>query len=225
MAFAGAGVTDQTQRVSGLDPPAGGQLPDDRRVDGRVGVKEELLQPFWPWRTGVADSEFGAAAGAGVAFGGHQLGQKPEVGHLFTFSGGGDLGEPLPDGGQAQQATTLLEGRGGGLLGDTAPARHELSRPSKVSYWATEGSGRSSVGTAAERCSAKMTTRPPVSSPSGPAAAPRRWAALRASSATTSELVDPTDNAALIPASTSARSRWRCNSNTSTRARVPAPSP
>ena len=42
---------------------------------------------------------------------------------------------------------------------------------------------------------------------SGPAAVPRRSAALRASSATTSGLVDPTDRAALIPASTSARSR------------------
>ena len=48
-------------------------------------------------------------------------------------------------------------------------------------------------------------------------AAPRRSAALRASNATTSGLVEPTDSAALIPASTSARSRWRCNSSTSTK--------
>jgi hypothetical protein len=75
--FAGAGITDEAQGVSCLDPGAGGQLSDDGGVDGRVGVKGELLQPFWSGKTGVADAAFGAAAGAVIAFGDHQLGQKP----------------------------------------------------------------------------------------------------------------------------------------------------
>jgi hypothetical protein len=67
MTFASAGVTDQTQWVSGLDPSAGGQLADDCGVDGRVGLKGELFQSFWPGKPGVADAPFGAAAGAVVA--------------------------------------------------------------------------------------------------------------------------------------------------------------
>src|SRR5829696_3037328 len=222
MGFAGAGVPDQTQWVSGLDPGAGGQLPDD----GGVGVKRELLQPFWSWKGRVADAAFGAAAASVVAFSDHQLRQKPQIGQLLALGGRGDLGESVTDGRQAQHATALLDRCAGGLLGDTAPAGHEVSRPSSVSYLSTEGSGRSSAGTAAVRCSASTTTRPPGWAWSGPvAAASRRSAALRASTATTSGLVDPTDSAALMPASTSARSRWRCNSSTSTSARVPAASP
>src|SRR5215208_7823687 len=105
MGFAGAGVPDQTQWVSGLDPGAGGQLPDDGGVDGRVGVKRELLQPFWSWKGRVADAAFGAAAGSVVAFGYHQLRQKPQIGQLLALGGGGDLGESVTDGRQAQHAT------------------------------------------------------------------------------------------------------------------------
>ena len=94
MAFAGAGVTNQAQRVSGFDPGAGGQLTDDGGVDGRVGVKGELLQPFRPGESRVANAAFSAASGAVVAFGDHQLGQEPQVGQLLAFGGGGDLGEP-----------------------------------------------------------------------------------------------------------------------------------
>ncbi|MDH6246085.1 hypothetical protein M2432_003741 [Mycobacterium sp. OTB74] len=63
MAFAGARVTDQTQWVSGLDPGAAGQLTDDRRVDGRVSLKRELLQPFWPGKPSLADAAPGAPGG------------------------------------------------------------------------------------------------------------------------------------------------------------------
>jgi hypothetical protein len=41
---------------------------------------------------------------------------------LFAFGGGGDLGEPVADGGQAQHATALFDRCGGGLLGDLAAA-------------------------------------------------------------------------------------------------------
>jgi hypothetical protein len=68
-------------------------LADDRGVDGRVGVKGELLQPFWSWKAGVADAAFGAAAGSIVAFGDHQLRHKPQIRQLLTLGRGGDLGE------------------------------------------------------------------------------------------------------------------------------------
>jgi hypothetical protein len=110
---------------------------------------------------GIADAPLGAATGPVIAFGDHQLGQKAEIAQLLTLSGSSDLGEPVADGGRTQNATTLLDGRGRGLLGDSAPSGHEGSRPSKMSYCSTEGSGRSSAGTAAERCSARTTTRRP----------------------------------------------------------------
>ena len=47
------GVTDQTQRMSALDPRAGGQLADHRGIDSRIGLKGELLQPL---RVGEARS-------------------------------------------------------------------------------------------------------------------------------------------------------------------------
>ena len=39
---------------------------------------------------------------------------------LFALGGGGDLGEPVADRGQAQHAAALLDRRGRGLLGDVA---------------------------------------------------------------------------------------------------------
>jgi hypothetical protein len=69
-------VTDQTQRMTGLDPRAGGQLSDHRGIDRRIGLKGELLQALRARETGSADAPFGAATGAVVAFGDHQLGQK-----------------------------------------------------------------------------------------------------------------------------------------------------
>src|ERR1700756_4064286 len=144
--------------MSGLDPRAGGQLTDDRRVDGRVGLKGELLQPLWSGKPGVADAPLGAPTSAVVAFGDYQFRQKTEIGHLLTLSCCGDLGEPVPDGWPAQHATPLLDRCGRGLHGDVAPPCHEVSRPSRVSYLSTEGSGRSSAGMAAQRCAARLTT-------------------------------------------------------------------
>jgi hypothetical protein len=115
------GVTDQTHGVTGLDPGAGGQLSDDGRFDGGVSLKGELLQPFWPGKPGVADAAFGAAAGSVVAFGDHHLRQKPQVGQLLTLGGSSDLGKPVTNGGQAQDATPLLDRGGRRLFGDVAP--------------------------------------------------------------------------------------------------------
>ena len=90
---------------------------------------------------------------------------------------------------------------------------------------ASDGRGRSLPGSPARRRPVRLTTCCRGGIVSGSACAPRLCAALRASTATTSGLTDPTASAALKPACTSAWPRWRCSSSTSTRARVPGPSP
>ena len=80
---------------------------------------------------------------------------------LFALGGRGDLGEPVTNRGQTQHAAALLDRRGRRLLGHIAPPGHEVCRPSRLSYLSTEGSGRSSAGTAADRCWVSTTTRPP----------------------------------------------------------------
>jgi hypothetical protein len=50
----------------------------------------------------VVDAPRGAAPFPVVALGHHQLGEEAKVGQLFAFGRGGDLAEPLADGGQAQ---------------------------------------------------------------------------------------------------------------------------
>ena len=68
------------------------------------------------------DAPGGAALIPVVAFGHHQFGEETQVGQLLTFGGGGDLAEPVTDGGQTQHAGALLDRRDRGLLGDAAPA-------------------------------------------------------------------------------------------------------
>ena len=46
VAFAGAGVPDQAERGSRPDPVAAGELTDEGRVDGGVGLKEKSSKRF-----------------------------------------------------------------------------------------------------------------------------------------------------------------------------------
>lgn len=83
----------------------------------------------------------GPAAVPVVELGHHQLGEEAEVGQLSAFGGGGDLGEPVVDGGQPQQAGAGVDRRDRHLLGHAPPggrARvgrggHELAFPSSSS--------------------------------------------------------------------------------------------
>lgn len=50
----------------------------------------------------MVDAPCGTAPVPVVALGHHQLGEEAEVGQLFAFGRGGDLAEPVADGGQAQ---------------------------------------------------------------------------------------------------------------------------
>ena len=140
---------------------------------------------------------------------------------MFAFGGSGDLGEAVADGGQAQHAAALVDGGGGGRLGQCV--RAVMNFPSQQGVVFVHAGQRSVIGSSARREIRSTTSA--CSSPPRLVGVPRCSAALRASRATTSGLIDPTDSAAVIPASTSAWSRQRCSSSTSTRARVPAASP
>ncbi len=131
MRLAGAGVAEQTQRVALSDPIADGQLVDGGGGHCLVGGVVEVLDAFGAGETGGVDPADGAAFGAVVALGHHQLGQEPQAGQLLALRGG-DLGEAVTHGGQPQHSTALLgRGRCGGL-GDLVPSAHE-ERP--ISSW------------------------------------------------------------------------------------------
>jgi hypothetical protein len=58
---AGAGITDEAERVPRLDPGARRELVDHRRVDRGVGGEVELLDALVAREAGVADAPGGAA--------------------------------------------------------------------------------------------------------------------------------------------------------------------
>jgi hypothetical protein len=131
--LAGAAVADETHRVPGLDPGTGGELVDDRGADRGVGVEGEVLDPLVPGESGGLNAASGTAAVPFVAFGHHQLGEEAEVGQLLALGCGGDLGEPLADGGQPQDAGARIDGGCGCLFGDAAAGGHEVAFPSRSS--------------------------------------------------------------------------------------------
>ncbi len=98
--FPGAAVTDQAKWLAGFDPGAGRQLMDDRGVDQGVGGEVELFDALVAWEAGVVDAPCGATLVPVVAFGHDEFGEKAEVGKLLAFGRGGDLFEPVTDGGQ-----------------------------------------------------------------------------------------------------------------------------
>jgi hypothetical protein len=69
MRFAGAGVTNETEWQTFLDPFAGGQGVDDGGIDVGVGIEIESAQRLLPRERCGLDAAFGAAACAVVAFG------------------------------------------------------------------------------------------------------------------------------------------------------------
>lgn len=70
------------------------------RIDVGIGVEVKGAQRLVAWEPGGFDASFGAAAGAVVAFGHQQLGQKAAVAHLLAF---GDLGHVLELGADRRQ--------------------------------------------------------------------------------------------------------------------------
>ena len=121
--FAGAGVAEQHDRVSGVDPGAGGEGGELGGADGRDGAGVEAGEPLEARELRLGDAA-GAAAGGSVAeFGGQDLGEAGQVG---ASSAGGDLGEPGgfgADGGQAQLASGRADGGLGGGVGGCSAAR------------------------------------------------------------------------------------------------------
>jgi hypothetical protein len=161
--FPGAGVTDQTQWLAGLDPGAGRELVDHRRRDGGVRGEVELFDPFCPWEPGGGDPPNGSPFVPVVAFGHHEFGEEPQVGQLFSFGCGGNLSEPGPDSRQPQQPAGGIDRGGRGFFGDSPPGGdHDDSLVSSSSYCDTDGNGRASAGSSASRRSVRLTTRSPL---------------------------------------------------------------
>ena len=71
------GAAVQAQRGAGLDPVPAGEPADQSGVDGGVGLKREVVQPFSERKPRGADSLFRAAPVTSVPFGDDQLGQEP----------------------------------------------------------------------------------------------------------------------------------------------------
>jgi len=90
------------------------------RIDVGIAVEVEGAQRLVAWEPSGLDASFGAAAGAVVAFGHQQLGQKAAVAHLLAF---GDLGHVLELGADRRQPQHPAGGvhRGiGGQFGQAA---------------------------------------------------------------------------------------------------------
>jgi hypothetical protein len=66
---------------------------DDGRIDAGIGLEIEGAQRLFPGEAGGFDPALGAAAGAVVAFGHQQLGEKGAIGHLLAGGGLGQLGK------------------------------------------------------------------------------------------------------------------------------------
>jgi len=139
--FSGAGITDQAERVPGLDPGAGRELVDRRGVHRGVGLEIELLDALVAGEAGVVDAASGAALVPVVTLGHHQFGEEPEVGQLLALGRGRDLFEPVADRGQPQHASAGVDRGDRGLFGDTTSGgrlsgrrwAHELAFPSRSS--------------------------------------------------------------------------------------------
>jgi hypothetical protein len=121
--------------MPGFDPGAARQLVDHRGVDVGVGVEVELLDALVAGEAGVVDAACGAAGVPLVALGHHELGEEPEVGQLFALRRGGDLFEPVADGGQPQHPRAGVDSGDRSLFGDTTASRgaHELATPRRSS--------------------------------------------------------------------------------------------
>ena len=117
MAFPGAGIAEQDDRLAGVEVGAGGEGGDGGRVDAGGGGQVEVGQAFYAREPGFLDSAPAAVFGAGVDLGGEDLGQVGQVGPLAAL---GQLGQPAGFGahdGHAQFPGGRPDGGGGGVVG------------------------------------------------------------------------------------------------------------
>jgi hypothetical protein len=80
--LARAGVTDQHDRLPGVDPRAGGES-GKLGGDAGDGIGVEVGQPLEAGEAGFADAAGAAAAGPVVGLGGQDLGKVGQVGLAF----------------------------------------------------------------------------------------------------------------------------------------------
>jgi hypothetical protein len=97
--LAGAGVPEQDQWFTGVDPRAGVEVGEGG--GGQVGQRGrvEVLEPFGARELGLVDPAQAAPGVTVVAFGDQDLGEERLVGEAFPGRGLGDPGGFLADGG------------------------------------------------------------------------------------------------------------------------------
>jgi hypothetical protein len=87
--LAGAAVTEQHERLAGLDPGAASQRGQLGGRDAGHGIEVELAQPLEPREACFGDPAGAAALATFVDLSGEHLGEEPEVGVPFPHR---DLG-------------------------------------------------------------------------------------------------------------------------------------
>ena len=112
--FAGAGVAEQDQWLSVVDPCPAGEVGQGcwGQVGQRGGV--EGFEAFGARELGLVDPPDPAAGVAVVALGGQDLSEEGLVGQAFPGGGLGDRGGLLPHGGQRQDPAGGVDRRLGG---------------------------------------------------------------------------------------------------------------
>jgi hypothetical protein len=105
--FPGAGVTQQHERLPGVDPRSGSQAGEGRGDAGDV-IGVEVGQPLGPGEPGFGDAAGPAAAGPVVDLGRQQLGEVAQV------------GVPFPDGDLSQAGGVGADGRQFQFAGSSA---------------------------------------------------------------------------------------------------------
>ncbi|AGP59144.1 hypothetical protein M271_38775 [Streptomyces rapamycinicus NRRL 5491] len=116
MGLPGAGVADQTERLSRFDPGRVGQGADKFRRDIRILLEVEILQALGPGEAGVPDQPLLAPFLAFGALGLQQVGKEVLVAGPLAHRRAGHLLDPTADRRQVQGPACLVDGRVHGLL-------------------------------------------------------------------------------------------------------------
>src|SRR5680860_1084689 len=116
--FAGAGVAEQDQRLTTVDPRAARQGGEQPGWDRRGGGGVERLEGLDPGEVGFVDAALPSADAARVGLGGEQLGEVAAVGEPAAHGGVGGRAGLGAHGGQVQAAAGRVDRRGGGVVAD-----------------------------------------------------------------------------------------------------------
>ena len=115
MAFAGAGVADEAERVAAADPLSLREGVDRGGGEVGVGVVVDVVEELRSREACCGDAADGGATVPVVDFCEEELSEESDVGQLFLLRGRDRVGEYCTHGRQAQPAQSAV-GRGRGCL-------------------------------------------------------------------------------------------------------------